>query len=358
MLAGEAACPYARLAMPHDPHPAAEAWCAMALEAPGRPLQQVWRQRLPQPAPGQVRIRVAACGVCRTDLHIVDGELPWPGHAVVPGHEIVGRVDALGEGVAGLSLGQRVGVPWLGWTCGDCAHCLAGRENLCPRAQFTGWQREGGYAQQVLADARYVFAIPDRYGDAEAAPLLCAGLIGWRAYTMAGADARRIGLYGFGAAAHLIAQVAVHQGREVCAFTRPGDTAAQALALELGAAWAGDAGQPPPQPLDAALLFAPVGALVPEALRAVRPGGTVVCAGIHMSDIPSFPYAWLWGERRIVSVANLTRRDGVDFMHVAGTMALRVSTHRYPLAQANQALDDLRAGRFAGAAVLDCTAAS
>jgi propanol-preferring alcohol dehydrogenase len=327
----------------------------MTMDAPGRPLQQVWRRGLPQPAPGQVRIRVAACGVCRTDLHIVDGELPWPGHAVVPGHEVVGRVDALGAGVAGFSLGQRVGVPWLGWTCGACEHCLAGRENLCAQAEFTGWQRAGGYAQQVLADARYVFTIPDRYGDAEAAPLLCAGLIGWRAYTMAGGDARRIGLYGFGAAAHLIVQVAVHQGREVYAFTRPGDTAAQALALGLGVAWAGDSGRPPPRPLDAALLFAPVGALVPEALRAVRAGGTVVCAGIHMSDIPSFPYAWLWGERRIVSVANLTRADGDEFMRVAGTMALRVSTHGYALAQANQALDDLRAGRFAGAAVLDCT---
>jgi len=245
-----------------------------------------------------------------------------------------------------------VGVPWLAWTCGRCAQCLAGRENLCPQAEFTGWQREGGYAEQVLADARYVFAVPPGYDDAQAAPLLCAGLIGWRAYAMAGPQARRIGLYGFGAAAHLIAQVAVHQGREVMAFTRPGDAAAQALARSLGAAWAGDSGQAPPQPLDAALLFAPVGALVPEALRAVRPGGTVVCAGIHMSDIPSFPYAWLWGERRIVSVANLTRQDGEDFMRVAAAVPLQVRTHTYPLAQANQALDDLRAGRFAGAAVL------
>ena len=327
-------------------------WCAMTLPAPGRPLQQVWRQQLPQPGPGQVRIRVAACGVCRTDLHIVDGELPWPGHAVVLGHEIVGRIGALGPGVAGLAVGEQVGVPWLGWTCGRCAHCLAGRENLCPQAEFTGWQREGGYAEQVLADARYVFAVPPGYDDAQAAPLLCAGLIGWRAYAMAGPQARRIGLYGFGAAAHLIAQVAVHQGREVMAFTRPGDAAAQALARSLGAAWAGDSGQAPPQPLDAALLFAPVGALVPEALRAVRPGGTVVCAGIHMSDIPSFPYAWLWGERRIVSVANLTRQDGEDFMRVAAAVPLQVHPHPYPLAQANQALDDLRAGRFAGAAVL------
>jgi len=327
-------------------------WCAMTLTAPGRPLQQVWRDRLPQPAAGQVRIRVVACGVCRTDLHIVDGELPWPGHAVVPGHEVVGRIGAIGPGVTGLAVGQRVGVPWLGWTCGHCEQCLASRENLCPQAEFTGWQRDGGYAEQVLADARYVFAIPGGYDDAQAAPLLCAGLIGWRAYAMAGPAARRIGLYGFGAAAHLIAQVAVRQGREVLAFTRPGDAAAQALARSLGAVWAGDSGQAPPQPLDAALLFAPVGALVPTALQAVRPGGTVVCAGIHMSDIPSFPYAWLWGERRIVSVANLTRQDGDDFMRVAGSMPLQVSTHSYPLDQANQALDDLRAGRFAGAAVL------
>ncbi len=329
-------------------------WYAMALQGPGRPLQQVWRQRLPQPAAGQVRIRVAACGVCRTDLHIVDGELPWPGHAVVPGHEIVGHVSALGAGVLGLAPGQRVGVPWLGWTCGHCEHCLAGRENLCAQARFTGWQLDGGYAEQVLADARYVFALPPGYEDAQAAPLLCAGLIGWRAYVRAGTEARRIGLYGFGAAAHLIAQVAVHQGREVYAFTRRGDTAAQALARRLGAVWAGDSDQPVPQALDAALLFAPVGALVPTALQAVRPGGTVVCAGIHMSDIPSFPYRWLWGERRIVSVANLTRQDGVDFLRVAAELPLQVSVHAYPLAQANQALDDLRAGRFAGAAVLAC----
>ena len=330
----------------------AEPWCAMTQSAPGRPLQQVWRQKLPQPASGEVRIRVAACGVCRTDLHIVDGDLPWPGHAVVPGHEIVGRIGALGAGVTGLAIGQRVGVPWLAWTCGHCEHCRAGRENLCPQAEFTGWQRDGGYAEQVLADARYVFALPDGYDDAQAAPLLCAGLIGWRAYAMAGPAARRIGLYGFGAAAHLIAQVAVHQGREVFAFTRAGDAAAQALARALGAVWAGDSGQTAPQPLDAALLFAPVGALVPTALQAVRPGGTVVCAGIHMSDIPSFPYAWLWGERRIVSVANLTRQDGDDFMRVAASVPLQVSTHPYPLERANEALDDLRAGRFAGAAVL------
>jgi len=339
--------------MPPDPGAAtASAWCAMEQAAPGRPLQQVWRRQLPQPGPGQVRIGVAACGVCRTDLHVVDGDLPWPGHAVVPGHEIVGRIGALGAGVAGLAVGQRVGVPWLGWTCGRCEHCLAGRENLCPQARFTGWQLDGGYAGQVLADARYVFPLPPAYSDEQAAPLLCAGLIGWRAYVMAGPEAHRIGLYGFGAAAHLIAQVAVHQGREVYAFTRRGDSAAQDLARSLGAAWAGDSEQTAPRALDAALLFAPVGALVPVALQAVRPGGTVVCAGIHMSDIPSFPYRWLWGERRIVSVANLTRQDGLDFMRVAAQVPLHASVQTYPLAQANQALDDLRAGRFAGAAVL------
>ena len=282
------------------------AWRSLQLDGPGRPLQQVLHERLPRPAPGQIRIAVAACGVCRTDLHLVDGELAFPGHPVVPGHEIVGHVAELGEGVTGFAVGERVGVPWLGWTCGDCGPCRAGRENLCENARFTGWQIRGGYAQQTVADARYVFRLPPRHRDAEAAPLLCAGLIGWRAYRLAGA-APRLGLYGFGAAAHLIAQLAVAQGREVAAFTRPGDHAAQQLARELGAAWAGSSEDAAPWPLDAALLFAPVGALVPLALRAVRPGGTVVCAGIHMSDIPSFPYALLWGERRVVSVANLTR---------------------------------------------------
>ncbi len=323
----------------------------MSLEAAGRPLQQVWRQRRPQPGPGEVAICVLACGVCRTDLHLADGDLPLPGRPVVPGHEIVGRIEVLGAGVQGLALGERVGVPWLGWTCGECVHCRAGRENLCERARFTGWQIDGGYAAHAVADARYVFGLPERYADAEAAPLLCAGLIGYRAYTMAG-DAPRLGLYGFGAAAHLIAQVAVAQGREVHAFTRPGDVAAQGLARELGAAWAGGSDEAPSTPLDAALIFAPVGALVPAALRAVRPGGTVVCAGIHMSDIPSFPYAWLWGERRIVSVANLTRSDGEAFMTLAAQLPLRVHTTRYALADANAALADLRAGRLAGAAVL------
>lgn len=324
---------------------------AMRLEAAGRPLQQVWRERRPVPGPGEVGLRVLACGVCRTDLHLADGDLPLPGHPVVPGHEIVGRVEALGEGVTGFALGERVGVPWLGWTCGECTHCRAGRENLCERARFTGWQIDGGYAGHALADARYVFRLPERYSDEQAAPLLCAGLIGYRAYVMAG-ESPRLGLYGFGAAAHLIAQVAVARGREVHAFTRPGDAAAQALARSLGVAWAGGSDEAPRAPLDAALIFAPVGALVPAALRAVRPGGTVVCAGIHMSDIPSFPYALLWGERRIVSVANLTRADGDAFMALAAALPLQVHATRYALAEANRALADLREGHLAGAAVL------
>jgi len=346
---------------PSDDTPAAvDGYLAMELAAAGRPLQAVWRAGLPAPGPGQVRIAVATCGVCRTDLHLVDGDLPHPGPPVVPGHEVVGRVAALGAGVSGLQLGQRVGVPWLGWTCGTCAACRAGRENLCPDARFTGWQLAGGYAQQLVADARHVFALPAGYSDEAAAPLLCAGLIGYRAYAMAlalagpvpGRDAHRIGLYGFGAAAHLIAQVAVHQGHEVLAFTRPGDDAAQALARRLGVAWAGPSGATPAAPLDAALLFAPVGDLVPEALRVVRPGGVVVCAGIHMSRIPAFDYALLWGERRIASVANLTRADGEAFLHLAGQVPLQVQTTPYALADANRALDDLRAGRLAGAAVL------
>jgi len=331
-------------------------WVAMQLSEPGRPLQRVLRDTVPHPGPGEVRLRVSACGVCRTDLHIVDGELPALGRPVVPGHEVVGRVTAIGPGVHGLTLGDRVGVPWLGWTCGECGHCRAGRENLCEQARFTGYQIAGGYAEHAVADARYVFRLPERYTDLEAAPLLCAGLIGYRAYAMArealAGPTRRLGVYGFGAAAHLITQVARHQGCEVLAFTRPGDAAAQQLALDVGAVWAGSSDVSPPQPLDAALLFAPIGALVPQALRAVRAGGTVVCAGIHMSDIPSFPYAWLWGERRIVSVANLTRRDGEAFMRLAAELPLQVTTHRYPLDQANNALDDLRAGRFSGAAVL------
>lgn len=327
----------------------------MELQAAGKPLQAAWRGPVPRPGAGQVRISVSACGVCRTDLHLADGDLPHPGRPIVPGHEIVGRVTARGPGVQRLEIGQRVGVPWLGWTCGECAPCRAGRENLCERARFTGWQIDGGYAEHCVADARYVFALPERYRDEQAAPLLCAGLIGWRAYVAAGgasARAQRLGLYGFGAAAHLIAQVAVHQGHEVLAFTRADDTAAQALARDLGAAWAGGSDQPSPRPLDAAILFAPVGALVPVALAAVRPGGTVVCAGIHMSDVPSFAYALLWGERRIVSVANLTRADGEAFLAVAARLPLEVRTTAYALADAQRALDDLRAGRVQGAAVL------
>jgi len=332
-------------------------WLAMELRSAGKPLQAAWRERLPQPGPGQVRIAVAACGVCRTDLHLADGDLPHPGHPVVPGHEIVGRIGALGAGVQGLALGQRVGVPWLGWTCGECADCRAGRENLCREARFTGWQIEGGYAEHTVADARYVFALPDRYSDEQAAPLLCAGLIGYRAYAKAGA-AQRLGIYGFGAAAHLIAQVAVAQGRGVFAFTRAGDTESQTLARELGARWAGGSDQASPTPLDASLIFAPVGALVPAALAAVRPGGTVVCAGIHMSDIPSFPYSLLWGERSVVSVANLTRADGEAFLALAAQLPLQVRSVPYALADAQRALDDLRAGRFSGAAVLLPHAAS
>jgi propanol-preferring alcohol dehydrogenase len=327
---------------------------ALELPAAGQPLQAAWRERLPAPGPGELRLAVVACGVCRTDLHLLDGELAHPGRPVVPGHEIVGRVSVIGPGVSGFEVGQRVGVPWLGWTCGECDCCRSGRENLCEQARFTGWQIDGGYAEHAIADARYVFPLPERYSDAEAAPLLCAGLIGWRAYVMAqaGAPAQRLGLYGFGAAAHLIAQVALHQGHAVYAFTRPGDAAAQQLARDLGVSWAGDSDRSPPSKLDAALIFAPVGALVPAALAAVRRGGTVVCAGIHMSDIPSFPYALLWGERRVVSVANLTRADAVAFFKVAAELPLRVQTVTYALRDAQRALDDLRAGRFAGAAVL------
>lgn len=305
----------------------------------------------PVPGPGQMLLRVHACGVCRTDLHVVDGDLPWPGHPVIPGHEIVGSVQALGAGVTGFAVGERVGVPWLGFSCGHCRFCTAGQENLCESAGFTGYTLPGGYAELVVADSRYCFALPPDYSDEEAAPLLCAGLIGYRALRMAG-PARRIGLYGFGAAAHLIAQVAIAQGREVHAFTRPGDLEAQRLALALGASWAGSSNEMPPAPLDAALLFAPVGALLPQALRAIDKGGIVVCAGIHMSDIPSFPYALLWGERRVCSVANLTRADGEEFFRVAAAHRLQVHTRAFPLAEANTALDDLREGRLVGAAVL------
>ncbi|OLL31041.1 alcohol dehydrogenase [Burkholderia sp. SRS-W-2-2016] len=305
----------------------------------------------PQPGPGQILLDVHACGVCRTDLHLVDRELTEPKRPVIPGHEIVGVVAELGAGVTGFAPGERVGVPWLGRTCGQCRYCRSARENLCDDAGFTGYTIDGGYAERTVADSRYCFHLPFHYTDIEAAPLLCAGLIGYRTLGMAG-DARRLGIYGFGAAAHIVAQVARHQQREVYAFTRPGDHAAQQLALRLGAAWAGGSDEAPPVELDAALLFAPVGALVPQALRAVAKGGVVVCGGIHMSDIPAFPYAFLWGERRVVSVANLTRDDGVTFMKIADATRLSIETTSYALSDANRALDDLRSGKLTGAAVL------
>lgn len=319
------------------------------------PLLQWFELPDPRPGPGQLLIDVRACGVCRTDLHVVDGELTQPKTPLVPGHEVVGIVSGLGEGVTDFVLGERVGVPWLGHTCGHCAFCGHGKENLCDAPGFTGYTIDGGYAQRTVADSRYCFRLPTRYADIEAAPLLCAGLIGYRSLWMAG-EAERIGIYGFGAAAHIVAQVARHQGREVYAFTRPGDAAAQALARGLGARWAGASDEPAPVPLDAALIFAPVGALVPAALRAVVKGGVVVCGGIHMSDIPSFPYDILWGERRIVSVANLTRGDGHAFMQLADAFALDIATTVYPLEQANRALADLREGRLTGAAVLHVNA--
>ncbi|WP_408870541.1 zinc-dependent alcohol dehydrogenase family protein [Elioraea sp.] len=306
---------------------------------------------VPEPGPGQLRLRVAACAVCRTDLHVVDGDLPAPKPEVIPGHEIVGRVEALGPGVAGFRAGDRVGVPWLGFACGTCRFCREGRENLCAEARFTGYQIDGGYAEHVVADARFCVPIPAEYGDAEAAPLLCAGLIGHRALRMAG-EARRLGLYGFGAAAHIVAQVARHEGRAVYAFTRPGDAAAQDFARRLGAVWAGGSDQAPPEPLDAAIIFAPVGALVPAALRAVDRGGTVVCAGIHMSEIPAFPYEILWQERVLRSVANLTRRDGAEFLALAPRVPVRTEVETLPLEAANEALARLREGRVTGALVL------
>lgn len=322
---------------------------AMRIDAPGQPLRRVERP-VPVPGPGEVLIAVSACGVCRTDLHVVDGEIPAR-YPVVPGHEVVGRVRALGPGVTGFAPGQRVGVPWLGHTCGTCPYCRMDQENLCDHPEFTGATRDGGYATHIVADAHFCFALPDRYDDVAAAPLLCAGLIGWRALRMAGRG-RRLGLYGFGAAAHLLAQVALWQGRELYAFTRPGDAPAQEFARSLGCVWAGGSDEPAPEPLDAALIFAPVGALVPAALKAVRKGGRVVCAGIHMSDIPSFPYADLWQERQIVSVANLTREDGTSFFEVAERCPLHVTTTVYPLSQADAALADLRSGALVGAAVL------
>lgn len=328
---------------------------AMVLERPLTPLVER-EQPLPRPAGGEILIAIEACGVCRTDLHVADGELPDPKLPVVPGHEIVGRVAALGPGVTGFTIGARVGVPWLGATCGVCDYCRSGRENLCDRPLFTGYTRDGGYATHTLADARFTFALPEAIDAAEAAPLLCAGLIGWRSYRMAlegpAGGGNSLGLYGFGAAAHILAQVAVWQGRRVFAFTRSGDRASQQFARTLGAAWAGGSDQMPPEKLDAAIIFAPVGALVPAALAAVKKGGRVVCGGIHMSDIPSFPYRLLWEERQLVSVANLTRRDAYEFLDVAPRAGIKMAVTRYPLAEANKALDDLRQGRFDGAAVL------
>jgi propanol-preferring alcohol dehydrogenase len=323
---------------------------AMVLKRLGQPLE--WTD-LPdrRPGPGEIRLKVAACGVCRTDLHVVDGELPDPRVPIIPGHEIVGRIDAIGPGVEGLHIGERVGAPWLGHTCMLCPYCLGGQENLCDRPLFTGYTRDGGFATAVIVDARYAFPLGEAGSDVALAPLLCAGLIGWRALGIAG-DGKKLGLYGFGAAAHILAQVARWQGRSVFAFTRPGDGAAQAFARSLGAVWAGGSDETPPEALDAAILFAAVGDLVPLALKAVRKGGRVVCAGIHMSDIPSFPYRLLWEERQLLSVANLTRQDGLDFLRLAPEIGIVTRTTPYPLDQANRALGDLRAGRFEGAAVL------
>ena len=327
---------------------------AMVLNRIGAPLE--WTERPdPLPGPGEIRLKVAACGVCRTDLHVVDGELPHPRLPIIPGHEIVGRIDSIGPGVDGLEIGERVGVPWLGHSCQKCAYCAGGHENLCDEPQFTGFSRDGGYATLAVADARFAFPLGESGADAALAPLLCAGLIGWRAFKIAGRSAGRIerlGLYGFGAAAHILAQVAAKQGHDVFAFTQPGDAATQDFARKIGAVWAGGSDEAPPLPLDAAIIFAPVGGLVPLALKAVRKGGAAVCAGIHMSDIPSFPYSILWEERQLVSVANLTRRDGLEFLRLAPQLGVETTTRLYPLAQANVALADLRAGAFDGAAVL------
>jgi alcohol dehydrogenase, propanol-preferring len=323
---------------------------AMALERPRRALVMSERP-IPTPAPGEIMVMVTACGVCRTDLHVVDGELSNPVLPVVPGHEIVGHVRALGPGVGGFAVDERVGVPWLGATCGVCAYCRGDRENLCDNPVFTGYTRDGGFATHVIADARFCFRLGEAGEDAEIAPWLCAGLIGWRSYRRAG-EGRTVGLYGFGAAAHIIVQIAKWQGRRVFAFTRRGDQAAQDFARSLGAEWAGASEDSPPEPLDAAIIFAPVGALLPAALKAVKKGGRVVCGGIHMSDIPSFPYALLWQEREVVSVANLTRADAREFLEIAPKAAVNCQITRYPLLRANEALADLREGRLQGAAVL------
>ncbi len=325
---------------------------AMLLDAPGRPLRPV-AIPTPEARPGELLLRVRACGVCRTDLHVADGELPEPKLPLVLGHEIVGEVVASGAGPAAerFAVGERVGVPWLAWTCGECRYCRTDRENLCDRARFTGYQVDGGYAEYTVADARFCFRLPASYTDVHAAPLLCAGLIGHRALRAAG-DVERLGIYGFGAAAHIVAQVARHEGRRLFSFTRPGDTEAQAFARALGAEWAGSSAELPPEPLDAVIIFAPVGPLVPAALRAVAKAGTVVCAGIHMSDLPSFPYEVLWGERIVRSVANLTRKDGKEFLRLAGRIPLRIATEPLPLERGNEGLDRLRRGRVRGAVVL------
>ena len=324
---------------------------AMVLHAPGQALlcEDV---PVPKPGPCQVLIKIIACGVCRTDLHVVDGELPDPKLPIIPGHEIVGTVAQQGPGVEKFRLGERIGVPWVGYTCGECQYCRMGRENLCDRPKFTGYTLDGGYAQYTVADTRYCFPLPPGYSDAEAAPLLCAGLIGYRSYRMAGEDTERIGIYGFGGAAHIVAQIAVYQGKQVFAFTRPGDKNAKEFALSLGAVWAGDSTEMPPEPLDAAIIFAPVGSLVPAALRATGKGGVVVCGGIHMSDIPQFPYQILWEERIVRSVANLSRRDGEELLAIAPKVPIKTEVEIFPLASANEALLRLREGKIQGAAVL------
>lgn len=324
---------------------------AMTFSGIGKPLK-LRNLPIPEPGPGQVLIHVNACGVCRTDLHIIDGDLPSPIPDVIPGHEVAGIVERLGPGVEGFRAGDRVGVPWLGHSCGACKYCRMGRENLCREAKFTGYTLDGGFADYMVADHHYCFRLPEAFDDGHAAPLMCAGMIGYRALVMAGADARRIGIYGFGAAAHIITQVAHYQGREIYAFTRHDDVKGQAFARTLGAVWAGSSEEQPPEELDAALIFAPVGSLAPVALKAVCRGGTVVCAGIHMTDIPGFPYQLLWQERCLRSVANLTRRDGLEFLAIATQVPVRTAIHLYPLERANTALDDLRHGRFEGAAVL------
>ncbi len=324
---------------------------AMVLRSPGNKLREM-DVPIPQPGKDEILISVRACGVCRTDLHIVDQELPNPKLPLIPGHEIVGTIVQTGEGVTGFKVGERVGVPWLGYTCGECRYCLRSQENLCTSALFTGYTRNGGYAEYAVADRRYCFSLPAAFADAEAAPLLCAGLIGYRSYRMAGDQVERLGIYGFGAAAHIIAQVAAHKGQRVFAFTTPGDTRAQEFARRLGAVWAGDSTAMPPEELDAAIVFAPVGSLVPAALRATAKGGTVVCGGIHMSDIPSFPYSLLWEERVVRSVANLTRRDGEELLGIASQIPIKTEVTTFPLNRANDALDSVRVGRIEGAAVL------